>query len=140
MNTQSPEAWCQSYVSAFSAYDVAGIASHWVYPAQVLQKGRMFTFAEQDAFARNVSGLCGFYRAQGVARAKRDLLDMFEIGAGVAAIRVKDIMLDVTGDTIVSWQAGYTLQETDKGWRAMFALADGETVAWAARGTPLGTR
>ena len=132
-------AWCLSYIDAFGAFDADRIAGHWDYPATVLQNGRLFSFPDAQSFARNVDNLCGFYRKQHVAAAMRDLLDVYLLADGVVSIRTDDHMIDKDGRTIVSWQSAYTLRHTTSGWRAIFAVADGETNAWAARGTPLGS-
>lgn len=131
--------WCQSYVDAFSAYDVAGISAHWSFPALILQKGRSISFPSESVFARNTEALLGFYKRQGVARAERALACCLSMSIDVAAMRVRDRMLDVRGDDIVSWEASYVLQRVDGVWRAVCAAADGETDAWRARGTPLGS-
>lgn len=131
--------WCQSYVEAFSAFDAKAIAAHWDYPASVLQAGRLFSFPDQESFAKNVNKLCGFYRRQNVVSAVRTLSEFFVLSGGVVSIRVEDQMLSVTGRKIISWPAAYTLRKTKDGWRAIFAVADGETQAWAALGTPLGS-
>ena len=39
------------------------------------------------------------------------------------------------GVEIAGWQAAYVLQRVSGDWRAVMAVADGETEAWAARGT-----
>jgi len=51
---------------------------------------------------------------------------------------VSDVMSTANGDEIASWQAAYVLQRVNGAWKAVMAVADGETDAWAARGTPLG--
>jgi len=132
-------AWCLSYVDAFSAFEAPLIADHWDYPATVLQSGRLFSFPDAQSFIRNVDNLCRFYREQNVAAAVRELLDVYYLADGVVSIRTGDQMIDDSGHKIVSWQSAYTLRETASGWRAIFAVADGETQAWKARGTPLGS-
>jgi len=132
-------AWCLSYVDAFGAFDADRIAGHWDYPATVLQSGRLFSFPDAQSFASNVDNLCRFYRKQHVVAAVRELLDVYYLADGVVSIRTDDHMIDDGGRTIVSWQSAYTLRETTSGWLAIFAVADDETKAWAARGTPLGS-
>ena len=51
---------------------------------------------------------------------------------------VSDAMFTEDGTEIAYWQAAYVLQRVDGVWKAVMAVADGETEAWAARGTPLG--
>lgn len=141
MNTYKDELsqWCLSYVTAFGEFDPDAIATHWDYPATVLQAGKLFSFPDAQSFASNVRKLCSFYRRQNVVSAVRDLLDVYPLSDDVVSIRAEDHMLSVTGRVIVSWQSAYTLRKTNNGWRAIFAIADGETESWAALGTPLGS-
>ncbi|MEM1104816.1 MAG: hypothetical protein AAGH87_00380 [Pseudomonadota bacterium] len=131
-------AWCASYVAAFSAYDVQAIGAHWVFPATILAGGRPLRLESREKFDANTDTLCGFYRAQGVARARRSLRSATPLGAASAAIQVDDVVEDAGGGVITRWRAGYVLVKTAQGWRACLADADGERAAWAARGTPLG--
>ncbi|MEO0549410.1 MAG: hypothetical protein AAFZ91_05780 [Pseudomonadota bacterium] len=134
------EAWCASYVAAFSAYDAEGVSAHWAFPALILQGKHRLVFAEEAKFTKNTENLLAFYRRQDVDRADRKLLEAFEMGDATAAMRVEDQMLTPDGDLIATWQASYMLQKQADGWRAVSAVADGELAAWAARGTPLGSK
>ena len=131
-------AWCQSYVGAFNAGDADAIADHWGFPALTTQAGRSFSFKSAEHFAKNTDRLLGFYRAQKVDRVERALVDCYLLHQNTAAMTVSDVMYDAAGDALVSWQAAYVLQRVDGAWKAVMAVADGETEAWAARGTPLG--
>jgi len=133
------DAWCQSYVTAFSAYDAVGIESHWTFPALIIQGERSLVFKSSDHFTKNTEALLGFYKREGVARADRKLISCMRMGEATAAMTVEDNMLDDAGGEIVSWQAAYVLQQIGGKWRAVSAVADGESAAWAARGTPLGS-
>ncbi len=132
------EAWCAHYIDAFCAFDAEAIAAAWAFPATVSQNGRMFLFSDQAAFARNTEKLYGFYQRQGLVRAERRVLEVLSLGPETAAMRVTDVMFDSAGAVLAQWEAGYTLQRVERDWRAVFAVADGETESWAARGTPLG--
>lgn len=134
------DAWCQSYVEAFSAFDATAISAHWAFPALILTGGRRLSLPDRSAFDANTERLLDFYRQQAVARAVRRLEAVFPMGDGQAAIRVEDQMLDAQDAPITGWTASYCLVKTDQGWRACLASADGELAAWAARGTPLGAR
>lgn len=132
-------AWCKSYVTAFSAYDAAGIEAHWAFPALIIHDGARTPFKSAEHFTRNTSALLSFYERQGVAQAERKLISCMSMGDGAASIVVHDRMLNSTGGEIVTWQAAYVLQRIDGDWRAVFAIADGEKAAWNKRGTPLGS-
>jgi hypothetical protein len=130
--------WCQSYVGAFNAADAGAIAAHWTFPALTTQAGRSFTFKSEEHFARNTDILLGFYQAQSVNRVARELVAAHLLHRDAASMIVSDVMYTADGQEIASWQAAYVLQRVDGAWKAVMAVADGETEAWAARGTPLG--
>jgi len=131
--------WCQSYVTAFSAYDVSGIEDHWAFPALIIHGRTRMVFKSAEHFSRNTSALLSFYKRQGVVRADRKLVSCLMMNSDVAAMTVSDRMIDAAEQEIVSWRAAYVLQRIDGGWRAVSAVADGEGAAWKARGTPLGS-
>ena len=135
---QELEVWCQSYVRAFAAYDASEIAAHWTFPALTTQAGRSFTFKSDEHFARNTSRLLAFYRAQSVTRVERRLVSCNYLHTSAASMIVADKMFTHDGTEIVRWEAAYVLQRVEGTWKAVMAVADGETDAWAARGTPLG--
>ena len=132
------EAWCQSYVTAFSNYDAPGISSHWTFPALIVSSGRSLTFKSAEHFDQNTSALLGFYKTQDVYRAVRSMIDYLPMNPETVSMTVADQMLTKDGAVIVEWQAAYVLQVIDGKWRAVMALADGEVAAWEKRGTPLG--
>lgn len=134
----SIDAWCQSYVTAFSSYEAEAIGAHWSFPSLIISGGETITFATKDAFNRNTNALLGFYRKVGVASAKRSLFDVFAMGQGTVAISAADEMLDQSGAIITGWQSSYVLRQRGSSWLAVMANADGELAAWRARGTPLG--
>lgn len=131
--------WCQSYVERFSAYDAGGIEAHWSFPALIVHGDAQVVFKTGEHFTANTENLLSFYKKQGVARADRKLLSCASMGAGAAMITVEDRMLDSSGAEFVTWQASYVLRDTKDGWRAIFAVANGEGAAWIERGTPLGS-
>ena len=120
------------------AWDAEAIAAHWTFPALTTQAGRSFTFQSAEHFAKNTTRLLGFYRDQNVARVTRKLISHQVMHADAVSMCVADEMVDADGTLIASWQAAYVLQRVDGVWKAVMAVADGETEAWAARGTPLG--
>ena len=131
-------AWCQSYIEAFMAWDADAIAGHWTFPALTTQAGRSFTFKSAEHFAKNTDRLLGFYKAQAVAKVTRQLISAQPLHDATATMVVGDEMFEADGTRIAGWQAAYVLQRVDGTWKAVMAVADGETEAWAARGTPLG--
>ena len=131
-------AWCQSYVAAFNAGDADAIAAHWTFPALTTQAERSYAFKTAEHFVKNTQILLDFYEAQNVARVVRGLVSCHELHDGVAAMTASDVMYDAQGTEIASWQAAYVLQRIAGAWKAVMAVADGETAAWSARGTPLG--
>lgn len=136
---QQLEAWCQSYVAAFVAYDPEAIAAHWSFPALTTQAGRSFAFKSSEHFAKNTGFLLGFYRDQDVAKVERSVTECHMLHRDAVSMIVSDTMYLSDGTSIARWQAAYVLQRVDGAWKAVMAVADGETEAWAARGTPLGS-
>ncbi|MEM1389456.1 MAG: hypothetical protein AAGG45_00110 [Pseudomonadota bacterium] len=134
----SVDAWCQSYVTAFSSYEAQAIGAHWSFPAVLISGDRNISFATKDQFNQNTEALLGFYRKVGVAGARRNLFDVFSMGQGTVAISAADEMLDASGQVITSWQSSYVLRQHGSSWLAVMANANGELAAWSARGTPLG--
>ena len=132
------DAWCQSYVAAFNKEDADAIAAHWTFPAVTTQKGRSFAFKSAEHFAKNTGLLLGFYRAQRVHRVERRIEDVLSLHRDAVSMTVADAKFTDDGTEIVHWQAAYVLQRIDGQWKAVMAVADGETDAWAAHGTPLG--
>ena len=131
-------AWCQSYVDALNAADADAISAHWTFPALTTQAGQSYTFKSADHFTKNTRILLGFYQAQSVDRVERALVDCQRLHRDTAAMTVSDIMYTADGVEIAHWQAAYVLQRVGGHWKAVMAVADGETEAWATRGTPLG--
>ena len=136
---QDLEAWCQRYVDAFNARNVERIADHWAFPALIVQAQRNFAFESRQVFQANVEPLLRFYDRQGVVRIERDLDQGLRLNSLTASMKVSDRMYDAQGRQIVSWEAGYTLRSQGEDWYAVLGVADGESAAWAARGTPLGS-
>ena len=134
----SIDAWCQSYVEAFSSYEAESIGAHWSFPAVINSGDKTVAFASKSDFNRNTEALLGFYRKVGVASARRHLFDVFSMGQGMVAISTADQMLDASGAQITDWQASYVLRQRGPSWLAIAANANGELAAWRARGTPLG--
>lgn len=132
------EAWCQSYVDSFCAYDAEAIAAHWSFPALTTQAGRSFAFKSADHFAKNTGLLLGFYKRQKVAKVERQVIETLVLHRDAVSMTVSDAMLTAEGEILATWQAAYVMQRIDGAWKAVMAVADGETEAWAARGTPLG--
>ena len=131
--------WCASYVEAFSAYDAAGIEDHWTFPAFIIHDGGRTTFKTPGQFSANTSALLSFYKRRGVARAERKLISCMSLSTDVASMQVHDVMLNADAQNIVEWHAGYMLQRSGGTWKAVCAVATGETAAWRAIGTPLGS-
>jgi len=132
------DAWCQSYVEAFCAYDAPAIAAHWTFPALTTAAGRSFSFKSSEHFAGNTDRLLDFYRKQDVAKVERSIVACGHLAPGIAHMIVQDKMLSGQGEAIAEWEAAYVLQSIDGKWKAVMAVADVEMAAWAARGTPLG--
>ena len=136
---KAAEAFCESYVAAFDAFDAAAISAHWQFPALILSHGRQIVFSDADRFLKNTDGLIAFYKREGVHKVVRNVEQVMAVGNGTFAMRVHDRMYNSSGQKLVEWSAGYLLSETETGLKAVVADASGELQAWENRGTPLGS-
>lgn len=127
------------YTAAFMQHDSDALVAAWAFPAVIAgPKGNMAFDAL--AFRRNVEALFGFYDRQGVASVTADIAALTVLGDDVVLSQTDYAMLDKDGALIAGWQTPYMLRETPDGLRAFAAVADSEVAAWAARGTPMGSR
>lgn len=128
----------KAYAVAFSGLDIDAICKFWHVPAVISAGETVTCFETVERFRDNVAALCAFYRAQGVAAAeivltacRMPLPSLAHVSASVALRRAD-------GADVAEWTHHYTLRRFAGRWRIVFAAADEEVAAWAARGTPLG--
>ena len=127
------------YTAAFLQHDSDALVAAWVFPAVIAgPKGNMAFDAA--GFRRNVEALFGFYDRQGVAAVTADVAALTVLGEDVVLSQTDYAMRDQHGALIAAWQTPYMLRNTADGLRAFAAVADSEVAAWAARGTPMGSR
>lgn len=126
------------YAEAFTAFDVGGIADLWQFPAYITTEGTSVAYEEPQAFKKNIVQLCDFYQQQGLARAKKTLLQTQPLYPRLIMARTKDEVFNGDDRLIASWEHSYIMRLTGAGWKAIAAFADGEIAAWRANGTPLG--
>jgi len=134
------EAFFAGYVDAFARWDFDAVAALWMSPGLFMTPAGSLAL-DADAFRDNGAQLLAFYRAQGVSRPEGELVGCERLHDGVVLTRMRYRLFDMSGAQVVEWEHDYILRRTGEGWRAAFAVADGEIAAWAARGTPMqGTR
>jgi hypothetical protein len=131
-------AFFQLYASAFSECDVDKITSLWSFPAYISAEEQAAVYVDAGAFRDNTEKLCDFYKSMGLVVAKKDVLTIEELYSGIVVARTKDELYDSDGKLIAHWEHVYLLRNTDSGWRAITAVADGEMAAWRAKGISLG--
>ena len=139
MTRESLDDFFTHYADAFSRGDVGEIGRLWKLPAFITTRDKSACFADPEAFRRNTEAACAFYRGQGVARAKKCVLEIKLLGEGVAVVTTRDELFGGAGEEIARWEHAYLVRETADGLRAIAAVADNEVKAWKARGTPLGS-
>jgi hypothetical protein len=127
------------YTAAFMRHDSDALAAAWAFPAAIAgpHGNAMFDAA---AFRRNVEALFGFYDRQGVVTATANVAAMTVLAEDVVLSQTDYAMCASDGALIAGWQTPYLLRATADGLRAFCAVADSEVAAWAARGTPMGSR
>jgi hypothetical protein len=127
------------YTQAFVRHDSEALVAAWSFPAAIAGPRGNATF-DAPAFRRNVEALFGFYDRQGVAAVTANVAALTVLGDDVVLSQTDYAMLDSDGGLIAGWQTPYLLRATADGLRAFCAVADSEVAAWAARGTPMGSR
>jgi len=139
MNHADVTGFYARYTDAFMRHDSDALVAAWSFPAAIAgpRGNAMFDAA---AFRRNVEGLFGFYDRQGVASVTATVAALTLLGDDVALSQTDYAMLDKGGARIAGWQTPYLLRETANELKAFAAVADSEVAAWAARGTPMGSR
>jgi hypothetical protein len=110
----------QNYASAFSRFDVDEICALWAYPAYMTARGKRAAL-DADAFQANTHALCAFYKAQGIAQATKQLLEIARFTATTATVRTADRILDASDGCIAEWEHVYLVSETVDGLRAVAA-------------------
>jgi hypothetical protein len=138
MTATEVNAFFDEYADAFSREDAERICKLWDYPAFMSYGGRQMVFG-RDQFHHNTLVLCAFYRAQGLVRAEKQVLELMQLTATTASVRTEDRLFDAAGEPIAEWEHVYLLSETADGVKIVAALPDNELHAWRQRGTPLGS-
>jgi hypothetical protein len=138
MTRVEAEDFFAGYAQAFTDMDVDGVCASWSYPAFMAGRGKQAAL-DEASFRQNTVALCAFYRAQGVARAEKQVLELVRQTETTSTVRTADTLFDATGDVVAAWEHVYLLTETPAGVRVAVALPDGELAAWRSRGTPLGS-
>jgi hypothetical protein len=127
------------YTAAFMRHDSEALVAAWSFPAAIAGPKGNAVF-DAPAFRRNVEALFGFYDRQGVASVTADIAALTVLGDDIVLSQTDYAMHDRDGALIAGWQTPYMLRATPEGLRAFAAVADSEVAAWAARGTPMGSR
>lgn len=127
-----------AYAKAFAAYDADRIAQFWMFPCLVNVRDKSASFENADHFKHNLAGLLRFYQKQGVATAKKRVIDTAVNVPSCLFITTFDQLFDDQHRLITSWNHYYMLRRTKDGfWKIAVSVADEEIDAWASRGTPL---
>jgi hypothetical protein len=137
MTAAQVDAFFKGYAEAFSREDVDEICALWDYPAFMSYEGRQAVL-DRDQFRKTTFALCAFYRARGLARAEKQVLELARLTPTTASVRTEDRLYNSTGELIAAWEHVYLLSDTAQGIKAVAALPDNELRAWRERGTPLG--
>ncbi|OYQ30896.1 hypothetical protein CHU93_06040 [Sandarakinorhabdus cyanobacteriorum] len=133
------QAFFAAYSAAFARQDSAALVAAWSFPALISGPGTALA-CDEALFRRNVEALFGLYDRQGVANARATVTGVVPLAPGVVLSHTHYAMLAGDGDVITDWDTQYLLRDRGQGFRAFAAVSDGEVAAWAARGTPLGSR
>ena len=121
-----------SYINAFARNDVDALSETWDAVGLFPSPTGNFAMERKD-FREHLVTLMDFYRRQGVVRPDGELLSADELFPDVVQARMAYRMIGEGGDLVAEWDHVYILRRTDR-WRVSLTIADGEMVAWAARG------
>jgi hypothetical protein len=78
VKTSEAQDFFTGYAKAFSDMDVDEVCARWSYPAFMAARGKQATL-DEAAFRTNTVAQCDFYRAQGVARAEKQVLELVRL-------------------------------------------------------------
>ena len=130
------KAFFAAYVDAFAREDASALSGLWDDVGLFPSPTGNFSM-DREAFRNHCVTLMDFYRKQGVAQPRGELLSAEEIFPGVAQARMAYRMLGSDGAVVASWEHVYILRKTDDRWRVSLTIADDEMAAWSAAGAQL---
>ena len=122
----------RGYAEAFSRFDVDAVCSAWAYPAFFAYRGERAALSEKE-FRTNTEHLCKLYKAQGMAKSSKAVVEVARLTETTASVRTADKILDAAGETIIQWEHVYLLSDTADGIKVVCAFPDEELAAWDAR-------
>ena len=127
-------AFIDSYRHAFEALDASRIAEHFAYPLHIAGDGRdvsLATAANLQDWLGSLERLVDLYRSVGVHEAR--LLGLVEtpIAPRLAQVLVHWGLMDLAGEPIYDFHAGYTVAKMGDGLRIV-AIAHDEVPRYRA--------
>ena len=133
-NVSVVAAFIDSYRQAFEALDASRIVEHFAYPLHVASDGRdvsLTTAANRQDWLGSIERLIELYRSVSVREAR--LLGLVEtpIAPRLAQVLVHWGLVDLAGEPIYDFHAGYTVAKMGNGLRIV-AIAHDEVPRYRA--------
>lgn len=139
MNQAAVQAVFDAYADAFMRQDVDALTASWAFPALI--SGPAGALACDEAlFRRNLLAMFGFYDRQSVAKTTAKVTSVRPLAETVVLAEIDYAMATADDAPIVQFDTAYLLRMAGGALLKVAAISDGEVAAWAARGTPLGSR
>ncbi|WP_439546686.1 nuclear transport factor 2 family protein [Sandarakinorhabdus sp.] len=139
MNLAAVQAVFDAYADAFARQDADALTASWAFPALVSGPAGSFNF-DAATFRRNLMAMFGFYNRQAVAKTTAQVTSVQALSDTVVLARIDYAMATADDVQIVRFDTAYLLRASGDALLKFAAISDGEMAAWAARGTPLGSR
>jgi ketosteroid isomerase-like protein len=139
VNQVAVQAVFDAYADAFMRQDIDALTASWAYPALI--SGPAGALACDEAlFRRNLTAMFGFYNRQGVAKTTAKVTAVRPLAETVVLAEIDYAMATADDTRLVRFDTAYMLRASGGELMKVAAISDGEVAAWAARGTPLGSR
>ncbi|MCH8497498.1 MAG: hypothetical protein LAT63_03405 [Marinobacter sp.] len=117
-------AFFDDFVTAFSQFDGALIATRYSAPYQaLLATGELQSFSSEQAIAAHFQTVLDGYREAGCVACRYHALDALPVGPACVLATVTWSLLDGEGEVVQFWRESYNLARTPEGWR-IFASID----------------
>jgi hypothetical protein len=129
MTPESIEHFFDDYAAALSHGDARELTRLWKLPAFVTTRTHDRCFTDAEELLKTLELQCAFYLQRGLTQARKTIVSISALCAGVAFVTTWDEFFDAAGKPIAQWQNGYLVRETDSGLRAIAVVGDKELSA-----------
>jgi hypothetical protein len=129
MTPESIEHFFDDYAAALSHGDAQELTRLWKLPAFITTRTHNRCITDAEELLKTMELQCAFYLQRGLTQARKTIVNISSLCAGVAFVTTWDELLDAAGKPIAQWQNGHLVRETDSGLRAIAVVGDKELSA-----------